>query len=117
MATSGQIIMAGREKIIYEEFIQAAITVAVVVADAFWRRFRDEMTSIHRPASDSPWLDSKAARRHVCFGETKFRQLIKEGVLPAGRKVRGKLISDKQELDRRMATQVRGRTRTRNRIH
>jgi hypothetical protein len=109
--------MAGREKIIYEEFIQAAITVAVVVADAIWRRFRDEMTSIHRPASDSPWLDSKAGRRHVCFGETKFRQLIKEGVLPAGRKVRGKLIWDKQELDRRMATQVRGRTRTRNRIH
>jgi hypothetical protein len=64
-----------------------------------------------------PWLDSKAARRHVCFGETKFRELIKEGVLPEGRDIGGKLIWDRQELDRRMAVYVRGRTRARNRIH
>jgi hypothetical protein len=109
--------MADREKITYEEFIRAVELVAVVIADDFWRRFRDESQPVKRPLTDSAWLDSKAARRYVCFGETKFRELIKEGVLPAGRKVGGKLIWDKQELDSKMALYVRGRTRTRHRIH
>jgi hypothetical protein len=109
--------MGDREKITYEEFIRAVELVAVVIADDFWRHFHDELQPVKRPLTDSAWLDSKAARRYVCFGETKFRALIKEGVLPAGRKVGGTLIWDKQELDRKMAVYVRGRTQSRNRIH
>jgi hypothetical protein len=109
--------MASREKITYDQFIDAVEIVAVVIADGTWRRFRNETQPVKRPTSDSDWLDSKAARRHVYFGETKFRELVKLGVLPAGRKVGGKLIWDRRELDRRMAKHVRGQDRLSNLIH
>jgi hypothetical protein len=103
--------MADREEMTYEEFVAAAKRVAVVLADLMWRRSRDELTPLRLPPVGSAWLDSKAARKHVRFGETKFRELIKAGVLPQGTKVGGKLMWNRDELDRRMASYFRKQRR------
>jgi hypothetical protein len=100
--------MADRE-VTREEFISAYMTVALVKAKDMWRRFQENAATPKTSALDSTWLDSKAARRHVHFGETKFRELIKAGVLPEGTEIGGKLFWDKRELDRRMAKYLRRR--------
>jgi hypothetical protein len=82
--------MADRHEITREEFIGAAETVAAVLAATIWDRFHAELASIARPGTDSVWLDMRAARKHVKFGETKFRALIKEGVFPEGADIGGK---------------------------
>jgi hypothetical protein len=77
--------------------------VAAVLAATIWDRFHAELASIVRPGGESVWLDMRAARKYVKFGETKFRALIKEGVFPEGVKIGGtKKMWDRRELDRRM---------------
>jgi hypothetical protein len=109
--------MANRDKITYEQFIDAVEIMAIVIADDHWRRFRDETQPVNRPLSDSNWLDSKEAGHYVRLGATKFRELIKQGVFPAGQKVGGKFHWDRRELDRRMAAQIREQSRLAHRIH
>jgi hypothetical protein len=88
--------MADRREITREEFIDAAVTVATVAAGTLWDRFHDKLALVARPGSDSVWLDMRAARKHVKFGETKFRALINEGTFPQGVDVGGKLMWDRR---------------------
>jgi hypothetical protein len=98
---------ADRQAITREEFVEAAETVAAVLAATIWDRYHDEQEPIKRPATDSLWLDMRAARKYVKFGETKFRALRKQGLMPQGEKVGGKLMWDRRELDRCMEKLLR----------
>jgi hypothetical protein len=99
--------MSDRQDITREEFVGAAETVAAVLAATIWDRFHDEQEAIKRPATDSLWLDMRTALKYVKFGDTKFRALRKEGMMPKGEKVGGKLMWDRRELDRCMEKLLR----------
>jgi hypothetical protein len=104
--------MSDREEITYDEYIRAYVIVAIVEADRLWRIFQEKEAPLKLPTSDSMWLDSTAARRHVGFGATKFRELIKAGVLPKGTLIGGKLFWRRDELDKSMEKYFRKQRRT-----
>lgn len=90
------------EKITFEQYLEAELTVATVKATAWWQANLAEGKPVERPATESDWLDFIAVLKHTKFGETKFRELMREQAMPSGRDVGGKLMWHRPEVDRAM---------------
>jgi len=94
---------SNRTNLTFEQYLDAEILRATARAHAWWQQNMADIKPIERPAAETDWLDFPAVLKHTTFGETKFRELMKDNQMPRGKDVAGKLLWHKPAVDRAMA--------------